>query len=76
MEVYEEPEFTIAPTNGGFESIEMDVRVDGGTNLGIKFEVGVVARLLILSMKLCLCFKTLCMACPFVDFKCTNTPLF
>ncbi len=43
MEVNEGPEFTTSPTNGRFDSIEMDVGANGRTYLGIEFEVeGVV----------------------------------
>jgi hypothetical protein len=74
--VDEGPKFTTRPTNGGYESIEIDVRADGGTNLGIKFEVDGVTGLLVPSMRLCQCFKTLCMACPYIDFKRTNISSF
>jgi len=59
VEVDEQLEFTTRPTNGRSESIEMDVRVDPR----IEFQVNGVARLLVPSMRLCRCFKTLCMAC-------------
>jgi hypothetical protein len=54
----------------------MDVGIDGGTHLGIEFEVDGVVRLLIPSMRLCKHLKTLRMACPPIDFKCTNTSSF
>jgi hypothetical protein len=59
-----------------FKSIKMDVGVDGGADPRIKFEIDDIARLLLPSMGLCWCFKTLRMACPFVDFKHINIPLF
>jgi hypothetical protein len=76
MEVDERPEFIIGSINGGSESIEMDVGVDGGADSRTKFEVDGIARLLVPSMRLCQCFKTLRMACPFVDFKRTNISSF
>jgi hypothetical protein len=54
----------------------MDVEANEGANLGMKFEVDGVVGLLVPSIKLCRCFKRLHMACPFVDFKHTNTPSF
>jgi hypothetical protein len=53
VEVDEGPKFTIGPTNGRFESIEMDVGVDGGAYPRIEFEVDGVVGLLVPSMKLC-----------------------
>jgi hypothetical protein len=50
VEVDEGFEFIANPTNGRFESIDMDVGVDGGANLGIKFEINGVARLLVPSI--------------------------
>jgi hypothetical protein len=35
VEVDEGLEFTTCPTNGGFETIKMDVGANGGTNIGI-----------------------------------------
>ncbi len=72
MEVDEGPELTTGPINKGSESIEMDVGANGGVDPGIKFEIDGVVRLLVPSMKLCLCFKTLHIACPYVDLNCTN----
>jgi len=54
----------------------MDVGTNGGTNPGIEFEVNGIAGLLIPSMRFCQHFKTLCMAYPSIDFKCTNTSSF
>ncbi len=53
MEVDEGLEFTIGPSNRGFESIEMDVGVNGIIDPGIEFEVDGVVRLLVRSMRLC-----------------------
>jgi len=49
VEVDEGLEFIASPTNGGFESIEMDVGIDPR----IEFEVNGVVGLLVPSMKLC-----------------------
>jgi hypothetical protein len=76
LELDEGLEFIANPTNGRFESIYMDVGVDGGRDLGIKFEVNGVARLLVPSIGFCRRFKTLLMACPSIDFKHTNTSSF
>jgi hypothetical protein len=76
VEVDEGPKFTTCPTNGRSKSTKMDVRVNGETYLGIKFEVNGVVGLLVPSMRLCQCFKTLHMACPSIDFKHTNTSSF
>jgi hypothetical protein len=54
----------------------MDVGANGGVDPRIEFEVDGVVGLLVRSMRLCQCFKTLCMPCPFVDFKCTNISSF
>ncbi len=76
VEVNEGLEFTTGPTNGRFESIKMDVKVDGGAYPRIEFEVDGVVGLLIPSMKFCQHFKILHMACPSIDFKGTNTSSF
>ncbi len=76
MEINEGSKFIMGPTNGRYKSIMMDVGADGKANLGIEFEVNGVARLLVPSMRLCQHFKTLRMACPSIDFKCTNTSSF
>jgi hypothetical protein len=72
MEVNEGPEFIIGPTNGGSKYTKMDVGRDGEADPGIEFEINGVTGLLVPSMRLCRHFKTLRMACPSVDFKCTN----
>jgi hypothetical protein len=76
VEVNEGLEFTTSPTNGRSESINIDVRVDGGAYPRIEFEVKGVVGLLIPLMKFCQHFKILHMACPFIDFKGTNTSSF
>jgi hypothetical protein len=76
MEVDEGLEFTTNPTNGRSESIDTEVGVDVGVDLRIKFEINGVARLLVPSIGFCQRFKTLHMACPFIDFKHTNTSSF
>jgi hypothetical protein len=62
MEVNEGLEFTTSPTNGRSYSIETNVRVDG------------VARLLVSSIKLCLCFNLLISSVP--TFLCSTKPLY
>jgi hypothetical protein len=54
----------------------MDVRANGGVDPRIEFEVDGVVGLLVPLIKLCRRFKTLCMACPYVDFKRTNISSF
>jgi hypothetical protein len=54
----------------------MDVGANGGIDPWIEFEVGGVVGLLVPLMRLHLCFKTLHMAYPSVDFKHTNISSF
>jgi hypothetical protein len=51
--IYEGLEFIISLDNGKSDSINMNVRADGGANLRINLEVGEVVGLLVPLIKLC-----------------------